>query len=79
MLCRPRRSHLLQFSRPNGTADNRWTPARALWFVVTDKETSVVLSRARELVTLILDRRGRRDPPGLENSGQRRISTVACR
>ena len=36
MLCRPRRSHLLQFSRPNRTADNRWTPARALWFVVTE-------------------------------------------
>jgi len=25
-----------QFSRPNRTADNRWTPARALWFVVTE-------------------------------------------
>ena len=36
MLCRRRRSHLLQFSRPNRTADNRWTPARALWFVVTE-------------------------------------------
>jgi hypothetical protein len=37
MLCRRRRSHLLQFSRPNRTADNRWTPARALWLVVTER------------------------------------------